>query len=41
MHFVEILESKSKQKNGKNFNEIGLIFRHPSMPSTERNDSLY
>ena len=35
MHFVEILGSKSKQKNSKNFNEITLIFRHPSMPSTE------
>ena len=41
MHFVEILGSKSKQQNSKNFNEIALIFRHPSMPSTERNDSLY
>ena len=35
MHFVEILGSKSKQQNSKNFNEIALIFRHPSMPSTE------
>ena len=41
MHFVEILGSKSKQQNSKNFNEIALIFRHPSMSSTERNDSLY
>ena len=40
MHFAEILGSKSKQQSSKNFNEIGLIFRHPSM-STERNDSLY
>ena len=31
----------SKQQNSKNFNEIALIFQHPSMPSTERNDSLY
>ena len=36
MHFVEILGSKSKQQNGKNFKEIALTFRHPSMPSTER-----
>ena len=41
MYFVEILRSKSKQQNNKNFNEVALIFRHPSMPSTERNDSLY
>ena len=41
MHFVEVLGSKSKQQNGKNFNEIALIFRHPSMSSTERNDSFY
>ena len=41
MHFNEILGSKSKQQNSKNFNEIALIFRHPSMLSTERNDSLY
>ena len=41
MHFVEILGSKSKQQNRKNFNEIALIFQHPSMPSVERNDSLY
>ena len=41
MHFVEILGSKSKQQNSKNFNEISLRFRHPSMLSTERNDSLY
>ena len=40
MHFVEILGSKSKQQNNKKSNEIGLIFRYPSMPSTERNDSL-
>ena len=36
MHFVEILGSKSKQQNNKDFSEIALIFRHPSMPSTER-----
>ena len=41
MHFVEILGSKSKQQNSKNLNEIALKFQHPSMPSTERNDSLY
>ena len=41
MHFVEILGSKSKQQNSKNFTEIALIFRHSSMSSTERNDSLY
>ena len=41
MHFVEILGSKSKQQNSKNFNEIALILRHSSMPSMERNDSLY
>ena len=41
MHFGEILGSKSKQQNNKNFNEIALIFRHPPMSSTERNDSLY
>ena len=26
MHFVDILESKLKQQNNKNFNEIALIF---------------
>ena len=36
-----ILGSKPKQQNNKNFNEIPLTFRHPLMPSTERNDSLY
>ena len=41
MHFVEILGSNSKQQNSKNFNEIALTFRHPSMPSSERNGSLY
>ena len=41
MHLAGILGSKSRQKTSKNFNEIALIFRHPSMPSTERNDSLY
>ena len=41
MHFVEILGLKSKQQSSRNFNEIALIFQHPSMPSTERNDSLY
>ena len=41
MHFVEILGSKSKQQNSKNFNEITLIFRHTSVPSSERNGSLY
>ena len=41
MHFVKVFGSKSKEQNSKNFNEIALIFRHPSMPSTERNDSLY
>ena len=35
MHFVEILGSKSKQQNNKNFNEIALIFRYMSMPSRE------
>ena len=38
MHFVEILRSKSIQQNNKDFNEIALIFRHPSMSSMERND---
>ena len=41
MHFGEILGSKSKQQSSKNFNEIALIFRHSSMPSMERNGSLY
>ena len=41
MHFVEILGSKSKQQNSKNFNKIAVLFRHPSMPSSERNDSIY
>ena len=41
MHFVEILGSKSKQQNSKNLNEIAIIFQHPSVPSTEKNDSLY
>ena len=41
MHFAEILGSKSRQKTSKNFNEIALVFRHQSMPSTKRNDSLY
>ena len=41
MHFAEILGSKLKQENNNNFNEIALIFRLPSKPSTERNDSLY
>ena len=41
MHFVKILGSKSKQQNSKYFNEIAFILRHPSMPSSERNDSLY
>ena len=40
MHFFENLGSKSKQQNNKNFNEIALTFRHSSIPSTERNDSL-
>ena len=35
MHFLEILGSKSKQKNSKNFNEIAFTFRHPSMSSTD------
>ena len=35
MHFLEILGSKSKQQNSNNFNEIALIFRHPSMPSVD------
>ena len=38
MYFVKILGSKSKQQNNKKFNEIALILRHSSMPSTERND---
>ena len=39
MHFVEILGSKLKQQINKNFNEIALIFRHPSMPFMEiKND---
>ena len=37
MHFVEILGSKSNNE----INETALIFQHPSMPSTDRNDSLY
>ena len=37
MHFSEILETKSNQPSDTNFNEITLIFRHPSMPSTEKN----
>lgn len=41
MHFAEILGSKPKQQNNKNLNEIPLIFRLPSNPSTERIDSLY
>ena len=41
MHFVEILGLKSRQPNNKNFSEIALIFRHLSMPSTERNDNVY
>ena len=41
MHFVEILGLKSKQQNSKNLNETALIFRHSSISSTERNDSLY
>ena len=41
MHFVDILGSKSKQQNSKNFTETALIFRHTSMPSMERNHSLY
>ena len=41
MDFAEILESKSKQQSNKNFNEIIVIFRLPSKPSTERNDSFY
>ena len=40
MHFLETLGSKSKQQNSKNFNEIALIFRHPSMPSTERSTEI-
>ena len=31
MHFVEILEWKSKQPNNKNFNEIAHIFQHQSV----------
>ena len=41
MEYVDILGSKSKQQNNNNFNEIALSFRHPSIPSMERNDSLY
>ena len=41
MDFVEILESRSKQRNSKNFHEMTLIFQHSSMPSMERNESLY
>ena len=29
MRFVELLGSKLKQQNNKNFNEINLIFRYP------------
>ena len=29
MHFLEILGSKSKQQNNKNFNETAPIFQHP------------
>ena len=41
MHFAEVLKSKPKQQNNRNFNELALIFRHPSKPSMERYDSLY
>ena len=41
MHFVEILGSKSKQQNSKDFNQIIFIFRNPSMSSRKRNDSIY
>ena len=41
MHLVEILGSKSKLQNNMNFNKIALIFRHSSMPSTERNDTAF
>ena len=34
MHFVGIFGSKLKQQN-QNFNEIALMFRHPTIPSTE------
>ena len=37
MYFVEILGLKSEQQNSKNFSEIALIFRHPSVSFTERN----
>ena len=40
MNFAEILRSKLKQQNNKGSNKIALSFRHPSMPSTVRNDSL-
>ena len=36
MHFVKIFGSPSKQQNSKNFNDIALIFRHPSIPSMEK-----
>lgn len=40
MHLAEILGSKSKQQNDKNFNEMGLIFSLLSKPSAEANDTL-
>ena len=40
MYFVEIVGSKSKQQNNMNFNEIALIFRLPSKPSTGRKQTF-
>ena len=40
MHFLEILRLKPRQQNNKDFNEIALILRLPSKPSTDRSDSL-
>ena len=41
MHCAKNLGSKSKQQYNKNSNEITLLFRLPSNPSPERNDSHY
>ena len=41
MYFVEILGSKSKQQNDKNFNKIALILRLPSKPYRERKQKFF
>ena len=40
MDFVEILGSKSKPQNNKNFNEIAFIFWFVSKRFAERNDLM-